>query len=80
MHKEGGRVTGVLACLVGMVHSSQSTEARLDLTIGSIEGNAEVGIVGRYTTLFVVGFKDGVAEVGGDDEDVNVSSVGVVTG
>jgi hypothetical protein len=63
-----------------MVHSSQSTEARLDLAVGSVEGHAEVGIVGGYATLFVVGFEDGVAEVGSDDEDVNVASMRVVTG
>jgi hypothetical protein len=63
-----------------MVHSSQPAKACLDLAIGGIEGHTEVGIVGGYATLFVVGFEDGVAEVCSDDEDVNVTSVRVVTG
>jgi hypothetical protein len=63
-----------------MVHSSQTTEARLNLAVGGVEGNAKIGVIGRYASLFVVGLKDGVAEVGSDNEDVDVTSMRVVAG
>lgn len=41
------------------------------------KGDAEIGIIGWFAALVVVGLVDGVEEVCGDDEDVNNAAVGV---
>jgi hypothetical protein len=63
-----------------VVHSSQTAEARLDLAVGGVEGNAKIGVVGGYASLFIVGLENGVAEVGSNNEDVDVASMRVVAG
>lgn len=75
MDKVVRRVSSVPARLVGVVHGSQAAEAGLDLTVAGVEGHAELCVVGREAAQVMVGFVDGVEEVGGDDEDVDVASV-----
>lgn len=77
MHEEGGRVCGIAASLVWVVHGSETSESGLDVAVGRVEGHAKVGIVGGHSTLIIVGLEDGVGQVDGYDEDVDGSAVRV---
>lgn len=75
MYEVGGRVGGVAASLVGVVECRETAETGLDVTIGGGKGHAQVGIKGSLTAEVVVGLVDGVGEVDGYDEDVDVAAM-----
>jgi hypothetical protein len=73
----GGGGVGVRAArrLVRVVDGGQSAEARLDLALGGVERDAQVGVEGAGALDFVVGLVDRVEQVQGDDEDVDAPAV-----
>ena len=76
---EGGAVLGGRRGLVGVVKGGEAAEAGLDLALGGVCGHAQVGVVVGAAADLIVGFVDGVGEVGGDNEDVDDAAVGAVT-
>lgn len=60
-----------------MVKSGEAAETRFYLAVVCGKGDAEVGVVGWFAALVVVGLVDGVEKVCGDDEDVYNAAVGV---
>ena len=53
--------------LVRVVQGGEAAEAGLDVAVGSVWRDAEVGVVGAGPAKVVVGLTDGVEEIEGDD-------------